>query len=72
MIRGIRSKVWVAYIAVNFLALICFGIYVMQFLERIYLDSIKDHLRQETQMVASMIPEIHTLSQDSAWLKRLT
>jgi two-component system phosphate regulon sensor histidine kinase PhoR len=72
MIRGIRSKVWVAYIAVIFLALICFGIYVMQFLERIYLDSIKDHLRQEAQMVASMIPEIHTLSQDSAWLKRLT
>ncbi|UOF91428.1 cell wall metabolism sensor histidine kinase WalK [Fodinisporobacter ferrooxydans] len=55
MIRGIRSKVMFTYIVVILIALGIFGIYVMQFLESMYMDTVKDHLRQEALFISSAI-----------------
>ena len=50
--RGIRFQLMYTYIFFILIAIAACGLYVMQFLERTYMDTVRDHLRQEAQVVA--------------------
>ncbi|HEU4964913.1 MAG TPA: ATP-binding protein [Bacilli bacterium] len=55
MIRGIRKRIVLTYLVLILLALSIFGVYMLSFIERLYMDNFNEHLREETTLLAEWI-----------------
>lgn len=55
MIRGIRGRIVLTYLVLIVLALSIFGVYMMQFIEKLYMDNLDQHVQEETALVAQWI-----------------
>lgn len=55
MIRGIRWRIVSTYVVLIGLALSVFGVYTLQFIEKLYMDSMEAHVREETSLLAKWV-----------------
>jgi two-component system phosphate regulon sensor histidine kinase PhoR len=53
MTWGIRWRIVLTYFVLVVLTLSIFGVYMMQFIEKLYMDRLKDQLREETSLLAA-------------------
>lgn len=55
MIRGIRWRIVLTYLVLIVLALSIFGVYMLSFIERLYMDNLKEHLQEETVLLSEWV-----------------
>jgi two-component system, OmpR family, phosphate regulon sensor histidine kinase PhoR len=55
MIRGIRWRIVLTYLVLIVLALSIFGVYMLQFIEKMYMTNLETHVREETSMLAELL-----------------
>ncbi|ARU60444.1 hypothetical protein CBW65_04685 [Tumebacillus avium] len=55
MIRGIRWRIVVTYMLLIVLALSIFGVYMLQFIEKLYMDNLQTQLKEETSLLATWV-----------------
>jgi len=55
MIRGIRWRIVLTYMVLIVLALSIFGVYMLQFIEKLYMENREAHIREETYLLADWI-----------------
>jgi two-component system phosphate regulon sensor histidine kinase PhoR len=55
MIRGIRWRIVLTYVVLIGLALSVFGVYTMQFIEKLYMDSMEARVREETMLLSKWV-----------------
>ncbi|ASS73918.1 hypothetical protein CIG75_02280 [Tumebacillus algifaecis] len=61
MIRGIRWRIVLTYMVLIVLALSIFGVYMLQFIEKLYMDNLQTHLKEETALLATWVaPQLET------------
>ncbi|PWK16197.1 two-component system histidine kinase PnpS [Tumebacillus permanentifrigoris] len=53
--RGIRYRIVLTYVVLIGLALSIFGVYTMQFIEKLYMDSMEAHVREETLLLSKWV-----------------
>jgi len=55
MVWGTRWRIVLTYLVLIVLALSIFGIYMMQFIEKLYMDNLESHIREETLLLSSWV-----------------
>ncbi|MGZ4164456.1 MAG: hypothetical protein ACXVPK_10495, partial [Tumebacillaceae bacterium] len=63
MFRGVRRRIVLTYLVLIVLTLSIFGVYMMQFIEKLYMDSLDSHVQEETMLVAQWIAPHMDLTQ---------
>lgn len=53
--KGIRWRIVLTYVVLIGLALSIFGVYTMQFIEKLYMDSMEAHVREETLLLSKWV-----------------
>ncbi|KEO84055.1 hypothetical protein EL26_06220 [Tumebacillus flagellatus] len=54
-LRGIRGRIVLTYVVLIGLALSVFGVYTLQFIEKMYMDSMQDRVQEETSLLAKWV-----------------
>ncbi|MFD2170116.1 two-component system histidine kinase PnpS [Tumebacillus lipolyticus] len=61
MIRGIRWRIVLTYLVLIVLALSIFGVYMLQFVEKVFMDNLQSQVKEETTLLATWVaPHLET------------
>ncbi|MBL0385505.1 HAMP domain-containing protein [Tumebacillus sp. ITR2] len=64
-LRGIRGRIVLTYVVLIGLALSVFGVYTLQFIEKMYMDSMQDRVKEETSLLAKWVVPYLNVNQDT-------
>jgi two-component system phosphate regulon sensor histidine kinase PhoR len=55
MISGIRWRIVLTYLVLIVLALSIFGVYMLQFIEKLYMNNLQSHVKEEASLLAAWV-----------------